>query len=95
VGAWIEWVFLRRALDAQLGRVGAGLGSLARMFGAALAAGAAAYFANRSLAVPQPLLAALLAAAVFGAVYFGVAAALGLEQARALPAALLRRVRRR
>ena len=95
VGAWVEWVLLKRALDAQLGRVGAGFAPLARMFAAALTAGAAAYSSSRWLAIPQPLFAAAFAAAVFGAVYFAVAAALGLEQARALPAALLRRVRRR
>ncbi len=95
IGAWVEWAWLRRALDARVGRVGAGAGALARMFAAALAAGVAAYFANRWLAGPQPLLAAAVTAAVFGTVYFVIAAALGLEQARALPAALLRRVRRR
>jgi putative peptidoglycan lipid II flippase len=95
LGAWVEWALLKRRLAAQLGGAGAGTGALARMFAAALTAGVAAYFANRALASPQPLLAAGLTAAVFGAVYFGVAAALGLEQARALPAGLLRRVRRR
>jgi putative peptidoglycan lipid II flippase len=95
LGAWIEWALLRRALAAQVGRVGAGAGPLARMFGAALAAGAAAYLVNRSLAGPPPWLAASIAAAVFGTVYFAVAAALGLEQARVLPAALLRRLWRR
>jgi putative peptidoglycan lipid II flippase len=95
IGAWVEWAWLRRALDARIGRVGAGAEVLARMFAAAVAAGAVAYFANRSLAGPQPLLAAGFTAAVFGTVYFAVAAALGLEQARALPAALLRRIRRR
>ena len=95
VGAWVEWAWLRRALGGRLGHVGAGARGLVRMFTAALTAAAAAYFANRALASPQPLLAAALTAAVFGAVYFAVAAALGLEQARALPAALVRRVRRR
>jgi hypothetical protein len=42
-----------------------------------------------------PLATALVAAAGFGAVYFAVAGGLGLSEARALPAALLRRVRRR
>jgi putative peptidoglycan lipid II flippase len=95
VGAWVEWALLKRTLDTRLGRVGAGAAALARMFAAALTAGAAAYFAHRSLANPEPLLAAALAVAVFGTLYFAVAAALGLDQARALPAALLRRLRRR
>jgi putative peptidoglycan lipid II flippase len=95
LGAWVEWAWLRGALDAQLGRVGAGAGALARMFAAALAAGAGAYIAHRFLASAQPVLTAAVAAAVFGTIYLAVAAALGLEQARAVPAALLRRVRRR
>jgi putative peptidoglycan lipid II flippase len=95
LGAWTEWTLLRRALGAQVGRIGTGLPALARMFLAALVAAGAGYLTNRVLVSPQPLLAAGLTAAVFGVVYLGVAAALGLEQARALPVALLRRVRRR
>ncbi len=94
VGAWVEWALLKRVLGARLGRVGAGFGPLARMYMAAIAAGAVGYFTSRLLASLQPLLAALVVASVFGAVYFAVALALGLEQARALAAGLLRRARR-
>ena len=65
------------------------------MFVAALAAGAVGYFTSRLLVSLQPLLAAAVVASVFGAVYFAVALALGLEQAHALAAGPLRRVRRR
>jgi hypothetical protein len=95
VGAWTEWLLLKRALDAQLGEVGAGASALLRMLAAALVAAAAGYFTSGALPDAPPLLTAGVAAAVFGAVYLAVAAALKLEQARALPAALLRRVRRR
>jgi putative peptidoglycan lipid II flippase len=84
LGAWVEWALLKRALVAQVGEVGAGAPQLARMFAAALTAGAAAHFANLWFASSQPLLAAALAAAVFGLVYCAVGAALGLEQARRL-----------
>jgi putative peptidoglycan lipid II flippase len=94
LGAWVEWLLLKRVLDAQLGRVGAGASPLTRMLAAALVAAAAGYFANRALRDPGPVLAAAIASGVFGAVYLAAAAALGLEQARAVPAALLRRVRR-
>jgi putative peptidoglycan lipid II flippase len=94
LGAWIEWALLRRALDAQLGRVGAGAAALARMFTAALAAAAIAYFTGRALAGVQPLLAALAVAAVFGSVYLAAALALGLEQARTFAAGVRRRIRR-
>jgi putative peptidoglycan lipid II flippase len=95
VGAWIEWALLRRALDAQLGRVGAGGAGLARMFAAALAAAVVAYFSSRALAGVQPLLAALAVAAVFGAVYLVATLALGVEQAQTFAAGLRRRIRRR
>jgi putative peptidoglycan lipid II flippase len=95
LGAWIEWVWLRWRLGVTLGAVGAGFGRLARMFAAALAAAAAARGADVWLAVSSPLLNGLLVAAVFGAAYLAVARLLGLDEARALLGALLRRVRRR
>jgi hypothetical protein len=64
------------------------------MFGAALAAAAAGYGTRLLLAAWPPLPAALVVAAVFGAVYFAVAAAFGLPQARALGRAVLARGRR-
>ena len=94
IGAWIEWWLLKRRLVARIGPVGTGAGQLVRMGGAALVAAALA----RGLAAIvhlSPLPAASLVAAAFGAVYFGVARVAGLAEARALPAALLRRVRGR
>jgi putative peptidoglycan lipid II flippase len=94
LGAWVEWALLKRALAAQVGHVGAGASPLARMFAAALVAAVAAYLMKRALIGVPPLPTGLCVAAVFGAVYVVAARALGLEQARALTAALLRRVRR-
>jgi putative peptidoglycan lipid II flippase len=84
-GAWVEWALLKRALRNRIGGVGAGVGPLTRMFGAALA-GAGAAWAMRML-LPEGIhifLRGVLVLGVFGAVYFGVAAALGLSQAGAL-----------
>jgi len=93
LGGWVEWALLKRALAVRLGSVplrglptgvGAGAAPLARMFAAAFAAAAAAVAASRGLAKFPALLEAAVVAGVFGSVYFAVAAALGLEQARAL-----------
>jgi putative peptidoglycan lipid II flippase len=84
-GAWVEWALLKRALRNRIGGVGAGMGPLTRMFGAALA-GAGAGWVMRML-LPEQIhifLRGVLVLGVFGAVYFGVAAALGLSQAGAL-----------
>jgi putative peptidoglycan lipid II flippase len=91
-GAWLEWWLLKRQLVARIGAVGTGAGQLLRMAAAALVAAAVA----RGVAalVPwHPLPTAVLVAAAFGAVYFAAGRALGLAEARALPAALLRRLR--
>ena len=94
LGAWVEWVWLRRRLGVALGAVGAGFGRLARMFAAALVAAAAARGADVWLTMTSPLFAGLLAAAVFGVVYLSAARLLGLDEARTLLGAALRRVRR-
>jgi putative peptidoglycan lipid II flippase len=94
LGAWLEWLLLRRALSAQLGPVGTGAGPVARMFAAAAAGGAAAYLTSRWLGL-HALLEAVVVAGVFGSVYLLLAAALGLEQARGLAGAVLRRLRPR
>ena len=93
-GAWLEWWLLKRQLVAKIGTVGTGAGQLARMTVAALVAAAVAR-GVASLLPWAPLPTALLVAAVFGVVYFAAARVAGLAEARALPAALLRRVRGR
>src|SRR5690606_14746072 len=69
IASWMEWILLRRALRRRIGRVGAGLGPLARMFAAALLA-AGAGWAVRAAAPPvHPVLLALLVFVPFGLVY--------------------------
>jgi putative peptidoglycan lipid II flippase len=94
LGAWSEWIWLRRRLGVALGGVGLGVGRGAQMLAAALVAAAVARAVDYGLAVPSPLLEGALVAAVFGAVYLGAAALLGLDEARTLLGAVLRRVRR-
>lgn len=90
MAAWVEWWMLKRALRARIGAVGAGAGPLARMFAAALA-GAGAGWGVRLLLPDRviPLIAGVLVLGAYGVVYFGVAAALGLDQS----SAVLRRIR--
>jgi putative peptidoglycan lipid II flippase len=90
LGAWIEWALLKRALAAQVGRVGAGAAPLARMFAAAAVAAAGAYAVSRWL-TSGAFVEGVAVAAVFGAIYLAAAAALRLEQA----GSLLKRLRRR
>src|SRR5690606_12750031 len=89
--AWLEWTLLRRRLDARVGRVAIGGGTVARIVAAALLAAAAGHGARLALGVLHPLLVAVLVAAAFGVVYLLAARALGLAEARALPLPFRRR----
>ena len=93
LGAWVEWALLKRALHAKLGHLRVGLGSWLKMFAAAIAAAGGGYAVSLGLAARPPLLTALVVAAVFGGIYLGATAALGLPQAQATVRALLRRTR--
>ena len=93
LGAWVEWALLERALRAKLGHLRVGLGSWLKMFAAAIAAAGGGYAVSLGLAARPPLLTALVVAAVFGGIYLGATAALGLPQAQATVRALLRRTR--
>lgn len=90
LAAWMEWLLLRRALGRRVGDVAAG-GVLLRLAIAAILAAIAA----RGLLVLLPptglLLQALVALPVFGAVYFGAATLLRVEEVRSAVARVLRR----
>jgi len=91
VVAWIEYLLLSRALSARIGRVPSAWAVEARIGSASVVAGAAAFGVHRALPLGQPIVNGLSTVSVFGAVYFLVALALRLEQARHILARVLRR----
>jgi len=95
LGAWVEWLLLRRRLRAHLGGVGANKLALARMFVAAALAAAVARWLGTEIAMLAPLPAAAIVAAVYGAAYVGLAVLLRLDEARTLASGLMRRVARK
>ena len=90
LGAWLEWLLLRRELKSRLGPVDAGLGFLARAAAAAVG-GAIVGRVIAAVAPLPPLATALLAAAGFGATYLFAARGLGLAEGNAALAAVKRR----
>jgi len=92
-GAWVEWALLRARLARHVGRCGVEARLLARMFAAALVAALAGHSARLLLAGAHPLFLAVATAAVFGAAYYSAGHVLGLPDARAVLARLLRRRR--
>ena len=82
IAAWMEWGLLFRSLRGKVGAVGAGWGTIGRMFAAALAAAAAGWGVRFILPPVHPIALAVLVLGMYGIVYFGVAALLGLREAR-------------
>ncbi|CAN5849015.1 murein biosynthesis integral membrane protein MurJ [soil metagenome] len=93
VGAWLEWLLLRRSLRTRIGDVSAA-GVLIRL---ALAALLAAAVGRGLMTVVPPtglIRTALLVLVPFGLVYFALAHLFGVQEVRTALARLTRRVRR-
>ena len=84
IAGWVEFALLRRTLNRRIGQTGLALSYTARLWIAAIAAGAAGWGVRIAIGHRNPILAAALILPPYGAVYFGLAAALRLDEARAL-----------
>ena len=87
---------LHRALRNRLGGVGAPRGRLARMAGAAIGAALLALGVKVAMGPMHPIPRGILVLGTYGVGYFGIAAAIGLEQSGTLIRRALRilRIRR-
>ena len=102
IAGWLEFVLLRRALSKRIGTVPLSRGYLVRLWTSAIVAGAAgaAFYAyvTPSLGAHLPRILphirdGLIVCAIFGVVYFAVALALGVPEARATMGRFLLRSR--
>jgi putative peptidoglycan lipid II flippase len=102
IAGWLEFVLLRRALSKRIGTVPLSRGYLVRLWTSAIVAGAAgaafyAYVTPRLGAHLPRILPhirdGLIVCAIFGVVYFAVALALGVPEARATMGRFLLRSR--
>ena len=84
LAGWIEFLLLRRALNARIGVTGLAGRLVARLWGAGLLAAAIAWGVRMAVPAAHPILAALAVLAVYGAVYFLVTDRLGIPEARAV-----------
>ncbi|HTG49625.1 MAG TPA: hypothetical protein VL915_03980, partial [Gemmatimonadales bacterium] len=85
IAGWIEFLLLRRALNARIGRTGIPVAHAARLWGAA-GLGAAGAWALRAVLPVQgrPVVAAVALLGVFGLVYLGLTAAMGVAESSRL-----------
>jgi putative peptidoglycan lipid II flippase len=84
LAGWIEFLLLRRALNARIGVTGLAAGLVARLWGAGLVAAVLAWGVRLALQGAHPILAALVVLAVYGAVYFLVTDRLGIPESKAV-----------
>jgi putative peptidoglycan lipid II flippase len=89
VAAWLEFGLLRRSLGGRIGTTGLPAPVAVRLAVAAAAGAGLGYAVKLVAAELHPIARASLVIAPFGAVYFAVAAALGIDE----PSAILRRLR--
>ena len=82
LAGWIEFALLRRTLGRRIGPTGLPLAFTAKLWSAAGAAAATGWAIKLAIGHRNPILAAALILGPYGAVYFGLTAAFGLEQAR-------------
>ena len=88
---WVEFLLLRRGMNQKIGRSQFPAAYFVRLWGAALIGAAAGWGIKLALHPQQPQVAALVILVPYGAIYLGLTALFGVEQA----GALVRRVMRR
>jgi putative peptidoglycan lipid II flippase len=89
--AWIEFVLLRRGMNLKIGRTEFPAPYFARLWAAAVIAGAVAWGVKLGLHPQRPVIGGLLILVPYGAVYLGCTALMGIEQAGGLVRRVLRR----
>jgi putative peptidoglycan lipid II flippase len=93
IAGWVEFLLLRRSLNARIGRTGLPASFVTRLWlSAALAACAA--WGVKELVGPRPaIVLAVLTIVPYGAVYFGATAAMGVPEVRTVLGRVLGRSR--
>jgi putative peptidoglycan lipid II flippase len=79
--AWIEFLLLRRALDARIGPTRIRAGTMPRLWSAALVAAAAGWATRLAVAGWSPLPLGCVVFAAFGTAYFGATLIMGIPEA--------------
>lgn len=82
IAGWVEYILLRRALEARIGKTGIDAGIVMRLWGAAAVAGVAGVLVKLATTPLHPILAATLTCGVFGTIYLASTAAMGMEEVR-------------
>jgi len=80
IAGWVEFVLLRRTLNARIGRTGLPASFVARLWISAALAAVAAWGVKELVGARPAILLAVLTIIPYGTVYFGATAALGVPE---------------
>ena len=84
IAGWIEFLLLRRALNARIGTTGLPIPLAVRLWVAAALGAAAAWALRAAAPIRQPVISALVLLTVYGAVYFSVTHRFGVPESGAV-----------
>jgi putative peptidoglycan lipid II flippase len=80
VAGWVEFTLLRRKLNARIGSTGLPAGLLAKLWGGAAMAAAAAWAVKLAMGARHPVTLAIPVLGMFGLVYFGATYAMKVPE---------------
>jgi putative peptidoglycan lipid II flippase len=82
IASWVEFLLLRRTLSGRIGRTGAPLAYLLKLWAAALLAAGLAWVIHHFVGLQSHILEAVIVLGPYGLLYFAFATAFGLSEAR-------------
>ncbi|MBV9226953.1 MAG: murein biosynthesis integral membrane protein MurJ, partial [Acidobacteriaceae bacterium] len=94
IAGWVEFLLLRRGLSQKIGFVSLPANFTFRLWAVAFVAALLGYCCKMLFGTTYPRLLAALVVSLFGIIYFGGTALLGIEESRTTVNAVLRRLRR-
>jgi putative peptidoglycan lipid II flippase len=92
VAGWVEFVLLRYTLNKRIGRTGVRVSLLIVLWTAAAVAAVAGWSSGHLISIAHPIIRALVALPVYGAVYVALALAFRVSDATTLVASIRRRI---
>jgi putative peptidoglycan lipid II flippase len=84
IAGWIEFIFLRRKLNGQIGRTGLGLSFVSKLWAAAAASAAVGWGLKLAFGGLHPIVVAALVLTPYGLLYFALTSLWGLPEARSV-----------
>jgi putative peptidoglycan lipid II flippase len=82
IAGWVEFYLLRRGINQRIGETGLPLGLLTKLWGSALFCGAIGFALKQLFSGDHPAIRGTAIILIFVVLYFGLTAALGIEESK-------------